>query len=220
VEGASVEDLERGMQQTIAPRPWQTDTSNGDWYFRQNDHYKTAADVLRQLVDIVSKNGNLLLNIVLYPDGSLPPESARLLEGLSSWFAVNGEALYGTRPWLASGEGPTRVSSGQFNETYSFTAQDIRFTRSKDETTLYAFVLGWPDDRKVIVTSLAKAGGRVSGVSLLGHAPKLDWAQTDKGLVVTMPEQKPSEHVFALKIRGAHLKPAPGANGSTLHGNR
>jgi alpha-L-fucosidase len=208
VEGTCTEDLERGMQQAIAPEPWQTDTSNGDWYYRQNDKYKTTSEVLHQLVDIVSKNGNLLLNIVQYPDGSLPPESVRLLEGLTPWFAVNGEAIYGTRPWLVSGEGPTQVSSGQFNESYAFTARDIRFTRSKDGGTLYAFVLGWPEDGKVTVKSLAKTAGAVSCVTLLGHTGKLAWEQTEQGLVVTLPPQKPCEHVFALKIAGHGLTPA------------
>jgi len=206
VEGTCVEDLERGMQQTIAPLPWQTDTSNGDWYFRQNDKYKTTAEVLHQLVDIVSKNGNLLLNIVQYPDGSLPPESARLLDDLAAWFAVNAEAIHGTRPWLTAGEGPTKVAGGQFNESYVFTARDIRFTTKGD--AIYALVLGWPDDRKITVKSLAIPAGKVSNVMLLGYNGKLDWVQTDKSLVVTMPSRKPCEHVFVLKVAGHDLKPA------------
>ena len=207
VPGSCVEDLERGMQRTIAALPWQTDTSNGDWYFRRNDQYKTSRQVIHQLVDIVSKNGNLLLNVVLYPDGSLPPESVRLLDDLAAWFAVNGEAIYKTRPWQTFGEGPTQMVGGQFNETYAFTPRDIRFTiRGAD---LYALALGWPEDGKVFVKSLAKSAGAISGISLLGHAGKLDWRQTEEGLFVSMPKQKPCDHVFVLKIVGEDLKPAP-----------
>jgi len=206
VSGSCVEDLERGMQHTIAPLPWQTDTSNGDWYFRRNDQYKTSKQVIHQLVDIVSKNGNLLLNVVLYPDGSLPPESARLLDDLAAWFAVNGEAIFKTRPWQTFGEGPTQMVGGQFNETYAFTARDIRFTtRGAD---LYAFALGWPEDGKVVVKALAKPAGAISGISLLGYTGKLDWTQTDECLVVTMPKRMPCENAIALKIAGGNFKPA------------
>ena len=119
---------ERSAMREIQPLPWQIDTSNGDWYFRDNDRYKTAAQVIRLLADIVSKNGNMLLNIVQYPDGSLPPESAELLKQLAAWMSINGEAIHGTRPWKVYGEGPTVVAGGHFKEEFPFTARDIRFT--------------------------------------------------------------------------------------------
>jgi alpha-L-fucosidase len=203
IPGTCVEDLERGMQQSIAALPWQTDTSNGDWYFRKDDKYKTSKQVIHQLVDIVSKNGNLLLNVVQYPDGSLPPESASLLDDLAAWFAIHGEAIYGTRPWKSFGEGPTEMVGGQFNETYEFTAKDVRFTHSKDGSTLYAFALGWPGDRKLVIRSLGKTMvGDLTAVSLLGYDGKLDWQQTDAGLSVSLPELIVSDYTAVLKISG------------------
>ena len=169
VEGVAVQDVERGAMRAIQPLPWQTDTSNGDWYFRENDRYKTAAQVIRLLADIVGKNGNMLLNIVQYPDGSLPPESAKLLEELAAWMGVNGEAIHGTRPWKVYGEGPTVVAGGHFKEEFPFTAQDIRFT-TKDGR-LYAIVLGLPR-QKVRIRSLA--GEPIAAVSLLGSHENAD----------------------------------------------
>jgi alpha-L-fucosidase len=204
VDGTCVEDLERGMQQAIKPLPWQTDTSNGDWYFRRNDKYKTSKQVIHQLVDIVSKNGNLLLNVVQYPDGSLPPESASLLDDLAAWFAVNGEAIYGTRPWQTFGEGPTQMVGGQFNETYAFGAHDIRFTQSKDKAALYAIALGWPEDHKLSIRALAAPAGAIKNVTLLGYDGKLEWQQTADGLSVTLPDKKLFDSAVALKITGAN----------------
>src|SRR3569833_681611 len=109
---ACVQDIERGVMSGINPRPWQTDTSNGDWFYADGFKYKTAPDVIRMLADIVSKNGNLLLNVVLYADGSLPPESQTLLSGLALWMGVNAEAIHGTRPWTIYGEGPTQTAAG------------------------------------------------------------------------------------------------------------
>ncbi len=206
--GVCVEDVERGVLPAISPLPWQTDTSNGDWYCRRNDHYKTSPQVVRQLVDIVSKNGNLLLNVVQYPDGSLPPESARLLEDLAAWFAVNGEAIYATRPWRVFGEGPTKVAGGHFKESFTFTARDVRFTQSKDGATLYAIVLGWPEDRKISIRSLASRSGpspnNIKEVVLLGYDGKLTWRQTAEGLLISLPEKRVSEYTAALKISGVN----------------
>ena len=122
------------------------------------------------------------MNVVQYPDGSLPPESARLLDDLAAWFAVNGEAIYATRPWQVFGEGPTKAGSGHFNENFAFTARDIRFTQSKDGATLYAIVMGWPEDGDVSIRSLARRDGpsqdSIKEVSLLGYDGKLEWHQT------------------------------------------
>lgn len=207
VESVSVQDVERGAMREIQPLPWQTDTSNGDWYFRENDRYKTAAQVIRLLADIVSKNGNMLLNIVQYPDGSLPPESATLLKELAAWMSINGEAIHGTRPWRVYGEGPTVVAGGHFKEEFPFTARDIRFSTKGD--ALYALVLGWPDDGRLRIRALATSAGKIASVELLGASGELDWSQQDNGLRVTLPKKKPCDHAYALKITGHGLQPAP-----------
>jgi alpha-L-fucosidase len=198
---ACVQDVERGVMSGINPRPWQTDTSNGDWFFSDGDTYKTAPVVIRMLADIVSKNGNLLLNVALYPDGSLPPESQTLLSELAQWMSRNAEAIHETRPWSVYGEGPTETASGAFKENAAYTAQDIRFT-TKGEA-LYAITLGEPS-RRVAITALGRSAGRekraVQTVHLLGIAAPLKFQQTDASLVIELPGRMPTRHASAFKI--------------------
>ena len=201
-----VQDLERGIMGDIRREPWQTDTCVGGWYYHRGIRYKSTTLVLQMLADIVSKNGNLLLNFPPRPDGTLDDEERKILAELAAWMPVNGEAIFGTRPWKVFGEGPSRVQSGGFNESkLCYTARDIRFTRK--DGTLYALALAWPADGRLVIRSLASSAGKVSAVHLLGHAGKLDWTQTGDGLIVTMPEQKPCAHVFTLKIAGAEFEP-------------
>jgi len=207
-QGRWVQDLERGVMGGIHPEPWQTDTCVGGWYYHEGRPYKSTTLVLQMLADIVSKNGNLLLNFPPRPDGTLDAEELKILAELAAWMPVNGEAIFGTRPWLVYGEGPARVQSGGFNEGHlRYTSRDIRFTTKGD--TLYALALAWPEDRRLVVRSLAAPAGKINAVHLLGHAGPLDWRQTAEGLVVRLPEQKPCAHVFALKIAASELAPVP-----------
>ena len=198
---ACVQDIERGVMSGIDPRPWQTDTSNGDWFYSDGFNYKTAPDVIRMLADIVSKNGNLLLNIVLYADGSLPPESQTLLSELAQWMSINAEAIHGTRPWTVYGEGPTQTVAGAFKESAGYTAQDIRFTRKGH--TLYAITLGEPLGR-VEVASLGRGAGSerrsVKSVHLLGVAQGLKFRQSDTTLSIELPDRLPTRHASVFKI--------------------
>ena len=212
-EGCWVEDLERGIMAGIDPNPWQTDTSIGDWFYNRNWKYRPLSWVIDMLVDNVSKNGNLLLNVVLRPDGSLDPEVEQMLEDLAKWNAIHGEAIFGSRPWLVYGEGAVRTKGGSFKEDFKYSAKDIRFTTKGG--TLYAIALGWPapsgveGPAKLVVKSLATGAGNISDVALLGSVDKPKWQQTDAGLVVTLPAQKISEYTVGLKITGADLKPVP-----------
>ena len=146
---AGVLDVERGQLAGIRPLFWQTDTSvsKNSWGYITNQDYKTADSIVDDLVDIVSKNGALLLNIGPKPDGTIPEPEERMLRDIGQWLAANGEAIYGTRPWTVFGEGPTAVVEGSFADTKrgSFTAADIRFTRKGP--VLYAIALAWPADR-------------------------------------------------------------------------
>lgn len=211
IPGAAIEDLERGVQPDIRPHPWQTDTSIGDWFYNRNWKYRPARWIIHMLVDIVSKNGNLLLNIVQRPDGSLDPEVEQTLEELAAWFAIHGPAIYGTRPWQVYGEGPTRVRGGHFREDYTFTSRDIRFTTKG--STLYAIALGWPEDGRIVIRALASIPGsptnRIRSVYLLGHERPLRWTQDTNGLTVFLPARAPSLHTAALRISGSTLAPAP-----------
>jgi alpha-L-fucosidase len=207
-EGRWVEDLERGVMPGIRPHPWQTDTSIGDWYYNKNWKYRGTDWVVHMLIDIVSKNGNLLINVVQRPDGSLDPEAETILAEMAEWIAVHGEAIYGTRPWLVHGEGPVRARGGNFKEDFAYTARDIRFT-SKGDDTLYVFALGWPSDGKLTIRSLAQFPGvtaSITNIGLLGYSGPIPWTQNGEGLTVTLPDKKPSAFAVALKISGKELR--------------
>jgi alpha-L-fucosidase len=225
VTGSYVQDMERGVLPGINPLPWQTDTSIGDWFYNANwktkdtgKMYRSADWVVRTLVDIVSKNGNLLLNVIQRPDGSLDPEVEQLLKGVGSWLKVNGEAIYGTRPWLTFGEGAAVTGGGHFKEDFGFSARDIRFTTNGK--TLYAIALGWPEGGKLTTKSLGKpavgSGNEISRVELVGKRGKLAFTQSSQGLEVTLPEKRLSEIACTLRITGANLQPvnlaAPGGS--------
>jgi alpha-L-fucosidase len=210
-QGRWVQDLERGVMDRIGPAPWQTDTCVGGWYYDVNlakaHGYKSVDTVIQMLCDIVSKNGNLLLNFPPRPDGTLDDDELKILDGMATWIPINGEAIYGTRPWKVFGEASRKLQGGMFNEgNLRYTAKDIRFT-TKGET-LYAIALGWPEDRRLAIRSLATSAGKIIGVALLGHSGDLPWSQTADGLMVTLPEKKPCEHAYVLKVLGEHLVPA------------
>jgi alpha-L-fucosidase len=203
-----VQDYERGVNGGIDPHPWQTDTSIGDWFYNRHWKYQPVSWVVHTLVDITSKNGNLLLNVVLRPDGSLDAEVETMLRQLAAWTSVNGEAIYGTRPWLVYGEGEVKAEGGAFKENFQYTARDIRFTTKGK--TLYAIALGWPQEGTVVIKSLAKTGdagvNKIKCVRLLGYKGRLKFASTAEGLVVELPAQKVSDLTCALKITGSNLK--------------
>jgi alpha-L-fucosidase len=204
----AVFDVERGQLAGIRPLMWQTDTSvsKNSWGYIHNHDYKTAGAIIGDLVDIISKNGVLLLNIGPRPDGTIPePEEAMLLE-IGQWLAVNGEAVYGTRPWRVFGEGPTEVVGGSFGDTKrpSFTSQDIRFTARED--TLYAITLGWPEDGRLTIKTLAEGSVNspleIEYIQLLGAEASLKWERDAEGLTVELPATRPCNYAYALKIQG------------------
>ncbi len=205
-EGAAVFDVERGQLASIRPNFWQTDTavSKNSWGYVKNQDYKTASDIVGDLVDIVSKNGALLLNIGPRPDGTIPEPEQEILLSIGRWLQVNGEAIYGSRPWKIYGEGPTQVMDGSFNDTKraAFTAQDIRFT-TRDKY-LYATLLAWPTAGGVTIRSLSTASGlfqeQIEKVELLGSQAPLPWQHTGEGLRVDLPASQPGEHAFVLRI--------------------
>ena len=202
--GKWVQDVERGVLDTASAYPWQTDTSIGDWYYRTGQKYKSGTEVIQMLVDIVSKNGNLLLNVVQTPEGDLEPDMLRILEEIGIWTSANGEGIYGTRPWKIYGERPagqTTVKRGRFDENYKFSSQDIRFT-TKDGI-LYAFCLGTPAD-DIRIRSLGKNSkypdSPVASVTMLGSNSKVRWTQTSEEMIIKMPSKLPAWNVPGFKI--------------------
>ena len=201
---ASVLDLERGQLGEIRPLTWQTDTSisNKSWGYIKDDTFKSPEFVVHQLIDIVSKNGNLLLNIGPKSDGTIPDEVQKVLLDVGDWLKVNGEAIYGTRAWRIHGEGPTKVAAGSFHDTDTahYTPEDFRFT-TKGEA-LYVIGLGWPANGRAVIHALAQATGseRVQSVVLVGSDAKLQFEQSDDGLHVRLPAQAPTKYAFALRV--------------------
>jgi alpha-L-fucosidase len=190
---AMVWDIERGQSNEIEPLPWQTDTCLGEWHYDRrvydNNKYKTAKTVIHTLADVVSKNGNLLLNIPVRGDGTIDDKERAVVEDIAAWIKINGEGIFSTRPWSIYGEGPAMESSAPlsaqgFNEGKGkpFTVQDIRFTTKNK--VLYAILLGWPGaGEATLIKSLSADGkiGKIVNVSLLGYPGKLEWAQSTAG---------------------------------------
>jgi alpha-L-fucosidase len=208
LNGIATLDVERGVVDGIWPRPWQTDTCIGDWHYKRGIQYKTPKTVIDMLVDIVSRNGNLLLNFPLPASGQLDLQERNVLADITRWMAVNNEAIHGTRPWKIFGEGPGSklAAKSSFNESErkDLTASDIRFTTKGD--TLYAFVMGWPAYRAMIpslASNTALRVGKIQNVELLGHSGPLQWTQTNEGLAILVPDRAPSEHAVAFRITGA-----------------
>jgi alpha-L-fucosidase len=210
---ALVWDIERGKSDRLEPFPWQTDTCIGGWHYARSTFerhsYKTPTTVIQMLVDIVSKNGNLLLNIPVRGDGTIDQDEVQCLEGIARWMEIGGPAIFGTRPWEVYGEGCRAAKAGNFNEGKGnpYTAQDIRFTTKGN--TLYAFFLAWPADGKILIKTLGsgQAGirGDVRSVELLGSSEKPAFRREPAGLAVALPAQRPCEHAWALKIEGLDL---------------
>ena len=211
-------DLERGQLSEIRSEYWQTDTSvsNHSWGYVEHDTFKTPIFVIDQLADVVSKNGNLLLNIGPRADGTIPDEVQQVLRSVGQWLKVNGDAIYGTRPWKVYGEGPTKVASGSFHdtETQAYTPQDFRFT-TKDQD-LYAIELGWPSSGEAVVHSLGKAsltGQQVRHVSLLGSQANMQFEEQEDGLHIHLPAKPAGEAAYAFRISFvAQTQAAPKGN--------
>jgi alpha-L-fucosidase len=208
--GATMLDIERGRAQGILEAPWQTDTCIGDWHYRRSlgeEHtYKRPSAVAQMLIDIVSKNGNLMLNIPLRGDGTIDEDEHHFLRDFGIWMAVHGEGIYGTRPFTIYGEGAPDVSgSHNFNELNSrpYTADDIRFTRKGEQ--LYAFALGWPSDGVLRVKSFRRGNTvlprTIGAVEMLGYKGRLDFKQGISSLEIRLPTRNPEAlDAYGLKI--------------------
>jgi alpha-L-fucosidase len=202
---SAVYDVERGVVAGIRPDYWQTDTSisNKSWGYIKDDVFKTPDFVVRELVDIVSKNGNLLLNVGPRADGTIPEEVQQILLDVGAWLRVNGEAIYGTRPWKVFGEGPTKLAEGPVRDTKSqpYTAEDFRFTSKGN--VVYAIEMAWPSGSETVIHSFGTkmiGDKKVESIVLLGSDTKLRFQQEADGLRIDLPEQAPGKYAYVFRI--------------------
>lgn len=204
-EGTTVFDIERGQLNHIRDEFWQNDTSvsKNSWGYIEAHDYKPVKWLIQDVIDIVSKNGALLLNIGPRADGSIPEHEREMLLEIGRWLKVNGEAVYDTRPWQVFGEGPTDVPEGSFTDTkrLEFTAEDIRFTQKGN--SIYATLMAWPTGKAVIKSMAAGSSlsaGDIADVQLLAIGASCAFEQTVDGLEVALPDTQPGDHAFVLKI--------------------
>ncbi|SFN70728.1 alpha-L-fucosidase [Sphingomonas sp. OK281] len=213
VWGALTRDFEMLMADKLEAEPWQTEACIGDWHYDRNlfqrHAYKTPSLMIPLFVDIVSKNGNLLLSIPLPGHGEPDTDEVAFLTAMAEWQAINGEGIKGSRPWKIYGEGPSTVAQplgGNYKlEQLRFDHRDIRFTTKGD--ALYAFALGWPADGKILIRALREGSEHhpraIARVEMLGSNTKVDWTRTRNGLEITTSGPPPSRHAVAFRIHAA-----------------
>lgn len=205
-DGEAVYEVERGSLGEIRKMPWQTDTSIGkkSWGYTTNDIYRTSDELISGLVDIVSKNGNLLLNVGPRADGSIPEEAKESLLGIGRWLSIYGKAIYETRPYKIYGEGPnSKNATGEFSDNYVYTDKDIRFTMSKDKKTLYATALAAPESSIMCITSFTPKEFEkesINKISLVCSDEELDWKQSELGLCIFLPNHNNIETAYSVAI--------------------
>ncbi len=203
-DNIQVFDIERGKSDRIRKLPWQTDTSIGkkSWGYNPEEDNKAPNHIIDDFIDIVSKNGNLLLNVGPKADGTITGEQQHVLRELGHWLKINGEAIYGSRPWVRAGEGDVKGTAGYMTDgtAAAYSANDFRFTVNNNH--LYAMALNWTDG-EVVIQSLSEERTRdlhIASVSMLGSEESLQWEQTKEGLRVKFPSQKPTKYAHVLKI--------------------
>jgi alpha-L-fucosidase len=203
--GSGLLDLEQGAESELTHYDWITDTTVHDgsaWAYMKDSKYKSTTELVHYLIDNVSKNGYMLLNIGPKPDGTIPEEDKNLLEGIGKWLEVNGESIFDTETWDQYGEGPTKIKqAGPFSDLKAklhYTGKDFRFTTKGN--SLYATSLGWPNKEFTIESMDKLFDGEIQSVELLGSNEKINWKHNNEGLHITRPDHCPCEHAYSFKI--------------------
>ncbi len=200
-DNIQIYDIERASSSQIRDYPWQTDTSIGtkSWSYATNGENKSSGQIVDDLVDIVSKNGNLLLNIGPTPSGAITPEQCQILLSVGDWLRVNGEAIYESRPWIVAGEGRMLNSSQLVSDQGEGDSHHVEIRFTTNEKSLYAIALEWSEE-PILIESLAGCNSPIESVSMLGSTEVLNYRMTPEGLFVEPPKHKPTEYAHVFKI--------------------
>jgi alpha-L-fucosidase len=213
---AVVADYERGLTAEIVKHPWQSETCIGAWHYLrflyeklgEYGGYLPPRDVIHWLIDTVSKNGTFILNVPGKPDGTIDSKEIAVLDGITAWMQTNGEAIYETRPWKVYGEGPNSIKAGSFQggSISKLGEKDVRFTRNKANTVIYALVLGWPTESFTVQSlslSAATSPGKIARVELIGTSQAVNWKQQSDALRIELPKlYKPAaDYAAVLKVQ-------------------
>lgn len=202
-KGRFVYDVEKGVMEGISEDPWQTDTSIGDWFYSQGQKYHSASQIIQMLVDIVSKNGNLLLNVVQTPEGDIEEDVLKILEGIGGWLQLNGDAIYGTRPFTVYGEGNSTTQPqkkgqfGGFKDVREYDETDIRFTQKANSVFVFCMHNPSSDIKIKALTNLNK----IKSIKLLGSKEKITWERKDNSLVIHKPKQLPLFDTIVFEVK-------------------
>ncbi len=202
-------NIESSVPKTIKrDQPWQTENGLGEWFYKAGTFYDSGM-VIHQMLEAVAKDGNYVINIPLKPSGELDPGAEQTLKDMGDWMELNSEGIYGSGAWDVWGEGSVVMGDGNLGKGQAqtpYTAKDIRFT-TKDGA-VYAWLMAWPQDGRVVIRSLGLAAGNISQVTLLGSKDQILWKQTADGLEVTLPSTAPCKFAYGLKVTGTNLKAA------------
>ncbi|SDW27772.1 Alpha-L-fucosidase [Lutibacter oricola] len=190
-DGIATLNLERARLPQIRKKPWQTDTSIGDWTYVKNGKYRSTKEIIHELIDIVSKNGNMLLNVSPMANGKLDNKAFGLLNEIGAWMKINGESIYGTKPWLTSGVGDYRIVK-------------------KGNDLLYLSILNVPESNKISIPYIAPQNGKsleITSISILGNEhKKVKWKSDGNGLHIQLPEKIEFKHALVIKIKAEHFE--------------
>lgn len=202
-EGSGLKDYESKYPGSTTDHFWITDLSITNWFPCKTASYITGQLAIHSLIDIVSKNGCLMLNVPPDHDGRINDRAKKILTEIGDWLEINGEAIYYTRPWKIFGEGPTKpdllLKKVRYRDV-KYTKEDIRFTRSKDGKSIYAIILGWPQSGQVSIEALNEESKNIKSLSMLGHEGMLDWEETENGIRIKLPYDNPCKHAYTIKI--------------------
>lgn len=201
--GAVAVNVESTFPENIKKdQPWQSESGLGEWFYLKGTFYESSM-VIHQMLEAISRDGNYVINIPLTPAGELDPGGEQTLKDMGDWMEINGEGIYNSSAWKLWGEGNVVMASGNLGPAQAatpYTSQDFRFTVNNG--FLYAWLMAWPSEEKILIKSLSSSAGKIKTVALTGSSSTLKWKQTAAGLEIILPVNQPCKYAYGLKIAG------------------